>query len=311
MKSKNCQFNPKKRRGLSSVVGALLFVVLMVATFSVLGIALNTQTDIVSTARDVSATDLKKQQEEFGIGVSTNGTEILSIDVNNVGQNPVEIFTVVMTNVTDLGFPTTIIEIPSDTSFIPSGDEDDVVSTLDLKMKLAPSSNLTSTYNFKIISSLGTIKTATLQCSFTECGSVSVGGDLIIQLFADGPTGVNTKISTIIMFVTNTADFEYTDVTPTRGVSDAPATCNAVDGLGDPFWEVLIAGTPDVFTEDIAPCDFDAFAPVSLKPGQTTLFKWDATISGDIDTVFEFCNEVEGLDDLAVLQTFGEECDDY
>ena len=171
MKSKNCQFNPKKRRGLSSVVGALLFVVLMVATFSVLGIALNTQTDIVSTARDVSDIDLKKQQEEFGIGVSTNSTEFLSIDVNNVGQNPVEIFTVVMTNITDVGFPTTIIEIPSDTSFIPPGDSDDIVSTLDLKMKLAPAANVTSAYNFKIISSLGTIKTASLLCSFSECGA--------------------------------------------------------------------------------------------------------------------------------------------
>ncbi len=312
MKSHDCKFVPKNRRGLSSVVGALLFVVLMVATFAVLGVALDSQTEIVDTGREVADTSLKKQQEEFGIAVSTNGTEILSIDVNNVGQNPVEIFTIVMTNVTDVGFPTTIIEIPSDTSFIPSGDKDDVVSTLDLKMKLAPSANLTSTYNFKVVSSLGTIKTATLQCSFTECGTVTLGGDLIIQLFSDGPTGVNTKISTIVMFVTNTADFEYTAVTPTRGVSDAPATCNAPDSFGDPFWEVLIAGTPDVFPEAIAPCDFDAFAPVDLQPGQTTLFKWDATISGDIDTVFEFCNRVEGKDDLGVLQTFpvgGEECD--
>jgi len=309
MKFKDCQFTPKNRRGLSSVVGALLFVVLMVATFAVLGVALDSQTEIVDTGREVADTSLKKQQEEFGIAVSTNGTEILSIDVNNVGQNPVEIFTIVMTNVTDVGFPTTIIEIPSDTSFIPSGDKDDIVSTLDLKMKLAPSANLTSTYNFKVVSSLGTIKTATLQCSFTECGTVTLGGDLIIQLFSDGPTGVNTKISTIVMFVTNTADFEYTDVTPTRGVSDAPATCNAPDSFGDPFWEVLIAGTPDVFSEAIAPCDFDAFAPVDLQPGQTTLFKWDATISGDIDTVFEFCNGVEGKDDLGDLQTFGEECD--
>jgi len=317
MKCKDCQFSPKKRRGLSSIIGALLFVVLMVATFGVLGIALNTQTDIVSTARDVSDTDLKKQQEEFGIGVSTIGTEILSIDVNNVGQNPVEIFTVVMTNVTDVGFPTTIFEIPSDTSFIPSGNQDDIVSTLDLQMKLAPSAGLIETYNFKIISSLGTIKTATLQCSFTECGEVTLGGDLIIQLFADGPTGVNTKISTIIMFVTNTADFTYTDVQPTRGFTDTtdpPTTCNAPDLLPpfDPFWVVLTAGLPDVFPENVAPCDFDAFAPVDLQPGQTTLFKWDATISGDIDTVFDFCNGVEGKDDLGDLQTFppgGEECD--
>lgn len=308
MKSKNCLLYPKKRRGLSSVVGALLFVVLMVATFSVLGVALNTQTDIVSTARDVSDTDLKKQQEEFGIAVSTNGTEFLSIDVTNVGQNPVEIFTVVMTNITDAGFPTKIIEIPSDTSFIPSGDEDDIVSTLDLQMNLAPAANLISTYNFKVISSLGTIKTATLQCSFTECGSVTLGGDLVIQLFSDGPTGVNTKISSIIMFVTNTADFTYTDVTPTRGVSDAPAACNAG---GTPFWTV-VSGLPDVFPETIAPCDFDAFAPVDLGPNEFTIFKWDATLSGDIDSVFTFCNKIQGKDDLGVLQTFPPSavCDD-
>ncbi len=100
MKSKNCQFNPKKRRALSSIVGALLFVVLMVATFSVLGIALNTQTDIVSTARQVYDTDLKKQQEEFSANIYANATEFLIVDVHNQGQNSVEIFTVVVTNTT-------------------------------------------------------------------------------------------------------------------------------------------------------------------------------------------------------------------
>jgi len=309
MKSKNCQFNPKKRRGLSSVVGALLFVVLMVATFSVLGIALNTQTDIVSTARDVASIDLKKQQEEFGISVSTNATQFLSIDVNNIGQNPVEIFTVVMTNVTDIGFPTTLVEIPSDTSFIPSGDDDDIVSTLDLQMNLAPAAGLTETYNFKIISSLGTIKTAILECSFTECGAVVIGGDLIVQLFADGPTGVNTKISTIIMLVTNTADFTYTDVVPMRGFADVGTTCNDPDPItGDLFWEVLIAGPP-VFGNDIDPCNFDSIAPTDIGPNGLVIFKWDGTMTGDIGTEFEFCNRVQGDDNLGDPKFSNESCD--
>ena len=64
MKFKDCQYS-KKRRGLSTIVGALLFVVLMVATFSVLGIALNSQTEIATTSRDVADMDLKKQQEKF------------------------------------------------------------------------------------------------------------------------------------------------------------------------------------------------------------------------------------------------------
>jgi len=310
MKFKDCQYS-KKRRGLSTIVGALLFLVLMVATFSVLGIALNSQTEIASTSRDIADIDLKQQQEAFGIALSTDDTQILAVDVTNSGQNPTEIFTVVLTNRTDIGFPTKTYPIPSDTSFIAPGDFKDVVSTLNMNMTLAAAAGLKEIYDFKIISSLGTIKTATLECSFTECGAVSIGGDLIIQLFADGPTGVNTKISTIIMFVTNTADFTYTDVQPTRGFTDTPTTCNVPDLLPpfDPFWKVLIFGTPDDFTENIAPCDFDAFSPVDLGPSQTTLFKWDATLTGDIDTVFEFCNGVQGNDDLGDPQTFGPECD--
>jgi len=310
MKFKDCQYS-KKRRGLSTIVGALLFLVLMVASFSVLGIALNSQTEIASTSRDIAAIELKKQQEAFGIALSTDVTQILAVDVTNSGQNPTEIFTLVLTNRTDIGFPTKTYPIPSDTSFIAPGDFKDVVSTLNMNMTLAAAAGLIEIYDFKIISSLGTIKTATLECSFTECGAVSIGGDLVIQLFADGPTGVNTKISTIIMFVTNTADFTYTDVQPTRGFTDTPTTCNALDLLPpfDPFWEVLIFGTPDDFTENIAPCDFDAFSPVDLGPSQTTLFKWDATLTGDIDTVFEFCNGVQGNDDLGDPQTFGPECD--
>jgi len=80
MKFIACNFTTKNRRGLSSVVGALLFVVLMVATFSVLGIALNTQTDIVSTARDVSEKDLKKLKEDFVINsVIQNPGDVLQL----------------------------------------------------------------------------------------------------------------------------------------------------------------------------------------------------------------------------------------
>ena len=42
------------RRGVSSIVGALLFTVLMIGAFSVLSLALDVQTDIVSTQRIVS-----------------------------------------------------------------------------------------------------------------------------------------------------------------------------------------------------------------------------------------------------------------
>ena len=53
------QFFPRNRRGLSSVVGALFFTVFMVAGFSVLSLALDAQTDIVTTQRMVTDVEIK------------------------------------------------------------------------------------------------------------------------------------------------------------------------------------------------------------------------------------------------------------
>ena len=67
MNFKDCQFSPKNRRGLSSVVGALFFVILMVSAFSMLGGVLQNQGDLGQTAKIVANADLKKQQEAFTI----------------------------------------------------------------------------------------------------------------------------------------------------------------------------------------------------------------------------------------------------
>ena len=141
MKFKGCKLTLRKRRGLSSVVGALLFVVLMVATFAVLGVALNTQTDIVSTGRDVAEIGLEKQLEDFNTNIFANSTEFLTINISNPGQNPVEISTLFVTNSTQ----TEVYEIPSDTSFVGPGvgkgikPPKNIVSTTPIKLTLATS----------------------------------------------------------------------------------------------------------------------------------------------------------------------------
>ena len=65
MKLKDCQYTTKNRRGLSSIVGALFFVVLMVSAFSMFGLVLQSQSDMGETARIVANAELKAQQEDF------------------------------------------------------------------------------------------------------------------------------------------------------------------------------------------------------------------------------------------------------
>jgi len=284
MKSKDYQYAPKNRRGLSSIVGALLFVVLMVATFSVLGIALNSQTDIVETSRDVADIGLKQQQEKFVFNaVQQVPTGFLQVNLTNQGQNVAEMFTLVMTNKSDIGEPTATIRIPSATSFLlPNDDETNIVNTLDLKMALpaGPDEN----YDFKVISSLGTIKKISIVCDSTGlCGPSSgpIGeGDLTAQLFLDGPTGVNTKTSTVVMFIQNNGDGIMHGVTPLNNCADM-----TIEPIGGSF----------------DPCVLDADDPIEkLLPGGIGIFKWDGEVKGAIDDVFTFCNGAKGYKTAAL-----------
>ena len=221
MKSKDYQYAPKNRRGLSSIVGALLFVVLMVATFSVLGIALNSQTDIVATSRAVADIDFKQQQENFIISkIVQPVADDLEVEVLNLGQNPTEIFTLVITEVDDPAgvFPTTTYDIPSSTGYLAPGDDvpTDILSNtpifLDLADPLAVPPTTELEYEIKVISSLGIITTLTVICNQFTCNPGGGIPGLDAQLFMDGPNGVNSKTSTIIMFVTNNGEVPLTGV---------------------------------------------------------------------------------------------------
>ena len=119
--SRNSRFLPQNRRGLSSVVGALFFTVLMIAGFSVLSLALDAQTDIVTTQRIVSDVEIKKQQEQCGVLASTDGNNLLTLNVNNQGQNPVEISSVWIVNKTWSDQPAMRFDVSDDDAFIPSG----------------------------------------------------------------------------------------------------------------------------------------------------------------------------------------------
>jgi len=288
MNFKDCQFSPKNRRGLSSVVGALFFVILMVSAFSMLGGVLQNQGDMGQTAKIVANADLKKQQEAFTINVYTDSNQLLTVNVKNIGQNHVEIHTLIITNSTDAanGFPTKVHDILSSSSFVAPGYTQNVVSTTPLTLNLAANPGDIELYHFKVISSLGTIKTQSVSCDDTRCGPVGTGGSLEATLFLNGPNGVNTKTSTVIMFVSNTADVALTDVQPTAGFSSP---------MCDDLWTFDNSGaTENLFVEDVVPCAVSPSSSITLDPHTSTMFKWDATISGDVDSVFTFCSAVSG-----------------
>lgn len=255
---------PKNRRGLSSVVGALFFTVLMIAGFSVLSLALDAQTDIVTTQRMVSDVEIKKQQEQFGVLVSADGNDILNVSIDNQGQNPVEISSIWITNKTLSDQPATRYDIDYDAAFVPSGFTSNILSTQTLQM-------VPDVYDIKVVSSYGVIKT-------TEFALGVVGSSgLRAELITDPPDVVIGKNVTVAMLVTNTGDELIQNVEPEM---QSPG--------GSAYVIASSSHTPN---------------SVNLNPGESVMFSWDYQVNGvsgnDISFSAMARGDLVGIDDVS------------
>lgn len=254
--SRNSRFLPQNRRGLSSVVGALFFTVLMIAGFSVLSLALDAQTDIVTTQRIVSDTEIKKQQEQFGILASTDGNNILTLNVNNQGQNPVEISSVWIVNKTLSDQPVSRFDVSYDDAFIPSGFSSNVLSSQTLQMN-------PDVYDIKVISSYGTIKIVEF-----AVGSGPSSSDLRAEMITDPPDVIIGQNVTIAMVVTNTGSGLVQNVSP------------------DPL-SVTGAGT-------VLASSTHTPSSVDLNGGESVMFSWDYQVTGNSGDELTFSGIARG-----------------
>ncbi len=215
----------------------------MIAGFSVLSLALDAQTDIVTTQRIISDIEIKKQQEQFGILASTDGNDILNISINNQGQNPVEISSIWITNKTLSDQPVTRYDINYNDAFIPSGFTNNVLSTQSLEI-------VPDTYDLKVISTFGTIKTVEL---VVGAGGSSTG--LRAELITDPPDVIIGQTVTIVMIVTNTGEGIIQNVEP------------------DPL---SVGGTGSVIS-----ASSHTPSSVNLDRGESVMFSWDYQVTGN------------------------------
>ena len=230
----------------------------MVAGFSAQSLALDAQTDIVSTQSIVSDIELKKQQEVFGVLASTDANNILNLSVNNQGQNPVEISGIWIVNKTVTFQNATRFAINYDDAFVSSGFISNVLSTQALYM-------IPDTYDLKVISALGTIKTVELVVN-ANAPETSLGSVLIANP-SDIILGQNV---TLAMIVTNIGQLAITDVKPSLPFVNSSATITNIS-------------TPNM-------------ASVDLSPGESFLFLWNYSVNGTSNTLVSFSSIANGTD---------------
>jgi len=189
-----------KRRGISTIVGGLIFLILLTSGFSTFYLAMDVQRDTINTQKIISDSIMEKTKEKFSISVSTdqdNNNE-LGIQVKNLGTNPVELADIWIVNKSG-SFPAKKFEVDYNDAFVPAGYGTNILESKSLFMT-------TDEYDIKVVSTLGTI----------EKSELSVGGfnNLRAQLFAIPPDVRINENVTVTMHVENIGQSSLLNVTP-------------------------------------------------------------------------------------------------
>ncbi|KAG2479171.1 MAG: Pilin/Flagellin, FlaG/FlaF family [Nitrosopumilales archaeon] len=235
--------NFKGRKGIASVIGGLFFLVLMTSGFTVYYIALESQAEMINTQQLVASTEIKKIQEKFAISVAADSSNnnLLQIQVKNQGYYPIEIADVWIINKTDTNQPVTKYELDYSDAFIPAGYGGQILENTPLYMN-------PDLYDIKVVSILGTIRTA-------ELDVVNNNNYLRAELYAIPPNVHIGENVTIAMHVTNVGEFTVENVAPSLPLMVNPSSS--------------ISSFAEIST-----------LPVDLGPSESAFFTWHYTLGG-------------------------------
>ncbi len=246
------------RRGISTIIGGAIFLVLFASAFTTFFLAMDVQRDTINTQRAISENIMEKSQEKFGVSVSTDDTNNnrLSIQVKNMGTNPVEIGNIWIVNNSG-SHPAEKHLIDYKDSIIPAGYGVDILDSSPLYMT-------PDDYDIKVVSTLGTIEKADFV--------VGLANNLRAELFAIPPDVKIGQNVTLTMHVENVGKSKILGVAPAL---DYPNI--------NPAFTTPNPAIPQ---------------PVDLDPGEGTFFTWKYITSGVSGTIVDFDVYANGTEDI-------------
>ncbi len=267
-----------RKRGISTIVGGIIFLVLLTAGFSTFFVAMDVQSDTVNAQRTISNSIIEKTQEKFSIGVATDDTNPwhkLGIQVKNEGSNPIQISNIWIINKTQAGLPAKNIPINSSDAYIPAGYSLSILETQRLTINPALIPGDDDLYDIKVVSTIGTIKQTEL----------SVGGNNYLQaeLFTIPPDVAHNENVTLALRVTNVGPTDVTGITPNALLVDGAE-------ITIPSPHPWVNGVPELVTP--------LLVPVDLKPSQSTIFSWHTQLNaaGTFGDKMKFTNSASGIE---------------
>ena len=247
-----------QKKGISSIVGGIFFLVLMTSGFTVYYVALDSQSQMLETQQVIADYEVAKIREKFVVAASSDSGDSnrLSLQVVNTGNNPIKIADVWIINKTDAAEPAAKYDVDYRDASIPVGHSGNILANTPLYL-------ISDIYDIKVISSIGTIQAV----EYDVAGGSNILSAQMVAIPQDVRFGENV---TVILMVTNTGDFDVKEVRANTEFDVSPNQCR------DP--PNMIFGGPS-----------------DLSPSQSTMFFWDCILDPPLLNTITFTGNATGL----------------
>ncbi len=234
----------KNRRALSTVVGMVFAIIAFTTTVVYVSYSMNLLSQYNNTvlAKNQALSDVNKERFQItNVAVVNNK---INVTLANTGNLPINFTKIWIQN-------TTTSTIDWDYSYVPTNGFVTPGSTLtNLGQTMPVSVNPSYSYNVKLVTSRGNAQ----QFSINSPSSTKLN----IQFFAFPANIPSATTTELVMVVTNNSTNTLVNVTPNTPTSTGSSTFT---------YSALAASSPSKYD--------------TLAPGQTIIFKWDLTPTGN------------------------------
>jgi len=246
-----------QKKGISSIVGGIFFLVLMTSGFTVYYVALDSQSQMLDTQQVIADYEVAKIREKFVVAASSSGVNnLLSLQVVNTGNTVVEIADIWIVNKTAVTKNATKYDVDYRDASVPVGHSGNILANKPLYL-------ISDIYDIKVISSLGTIHAV----EYDVAGGSNILSAQMVAIPQDVRFGENV---TIALIITNTGEFDVDQVQANLPLDVSPNQCENTPHL-------IFGG------------------PSNLAPSQSTMFFWDCVLLEPIGNIITFTGNATGL----------------
>ncbi|MEM3089780.1 MAG: hypothetical protein QXY22_04345 [Candidatus Nitrosotenuis sp.] len=245
-----------KRRAISTVIGSVFFMVLMTAGMSVSYLVIEAQSDMISAQQTIADTEIKKIQEKFYAVASVGENNKLVVYVQNQGSNSLVIDTLWLVNKTGTS-QAVKYDLNYADSVLAPGYGGDVAENQQIFLNPGE-------YDVKLVSSLGTIKTA-------ERLNVGGSNSLKAKLILNPPDVRLGENATALLYVTNVGNTKMVNVT-SGPITVSPPTA-------------VLASSPIVQIKS------------DLLPAESAILSWKYRLMGPAGTNVTFSTFAQGIEE--------------